>query len=89
MSRIARTAAPQHNSERLIAVLETRNKRLDWQGVCGKCHLKLKPGDSVTTVRQDEELLLVHERCTGWDEPLSKEELEIAFDEIFGASGAE
>ena len=88
MNKIIRTAAPQHNPERLIAVLEARNKPLDWQGACGKCHMKLKPGDSVTAVRKEDGLFLVHERCTGWDEPLSREELETAFDEIVGASGA-
>lgn len=89
MNRIARTAAPQHNSERLIAVLEARDKPLDWPAVCGRCYVQLKPGDSVTALREHEELLLVHERCTGWDEPLSREELEMAFDEIFGAGGAQ
>lgn len=88
MNRIATTAAPQHNSERLITVLEARNEPLDWQGACGKCFMKLRPGDSVTALRDEEGFLLVHERCTGWDEPLSREELETAFDEIFHASAA-
>jgi hypothetical protein len=51
--------------------------------------MKLRPGDSVTAVREPGALLLVHEKCAGWDEPLSREELEIAFDEIFGAGGAQ
>lgn len=88
MNRIATKAAPQHISERLITVLEARNEPLDWQGACGKCYMKLRPGDSVTALRDEEGLLLVHERCTRWDEPLSREELETAFDEIFGPSAA-
>lgn len=88
MSTIAKTAAPQHNSQRLIAALNARNKPLDRPGVCGKCYTALRVGDNVTAVRESEGFLLVHGRCAGWDEPLSKKELETAFDEILGANAA-
>lgn len=88
MSTIAKTAAPQHNAQRLIAVLDARSKPLDQRRVCGRCHMQFRLGNDVTAVREPEGLLLVHERCAGWDDPLSREELEAAFDEIFGISGA-
>lgn len=89
MRTIVKTAAPQHNSQRLIEVLNARNKPLDQPLVCGMCYMKLRRGDSVTAVREREELLLVHDRCAGWNEPLSRQELEAAFDDIFGPSGGQ
>lgn len=86
MCTAVKTGRPTHITQRLIMVLNNRRKVLDRPIACGRCCLELRLGCEVTAVRDEGELVLVHDGCTGWSQPLSADELEQAFDEIFGAT---